>query len=171
MCAAARMFHQAFAHFPGEVQPGKAWILLFEFLDDAQALAIVLKAAMAAHKTIQHGFAFVTKGRVAKIVGESDGLGEIFIEPQRPRDVPGNACDLNRVRETRAEMIARAVQEDLRLVLKPAKPARVNDAVAIALVLRAPLWRRFLVLSPTCLGAELRVRSKELTLARFKLES
>ena len=44
-------------------------------------MAIVFEASVTFHQLINDGFAFVTKWRMAKIVREGNGLGEIFIEP------------------------------------------------------------------------------------------
>ncbi len=41
---------QAFEHFPREIEAGEIRIFLLQFLDDAEAVVVVLKAAVAAHQ-------------------------------------------------------------------------------------------------------------------------
>ena len=55
------MLGQAFADFPGQIQAGKIRIFLFQFLDDAKAMAIVLETPVVFHQTREHRFAFVTE--------------------------------------------------------------------------------------------------------------
>ena len=74
---------------------------------------------------------------MAEVVRERDGLGEVFVEPQGAGDAAGDGGDFYRVREACAEVVARAVEEDLRLVFEAAEGARVDDAVAIALIFTA----------------------------------
>ena len=91
---------------------------------------------------VQNGFALVAERRMAEVVRERDGLGEIGVQPQRAGDVARDGGDFNRVRQPRAEVVAGAVEKNLRLVFQPAEGARVDHAVAVALVLRAPDGRR-----------------------------
>ena len=73
------VLHQALAHFPREVQAGEAGILLLQFLDDAQAVAVVLEATVTAHQLVERHLALVPERRMAEVVGERDGLGEVFV--------------------------------------------------------------------------------------------
>ncbi len=80
------------------------------------------------------------------------------VEPQRAGDVPRDGGDFNRVRQPCAQMVAGAVEKNLRLVFEPAKRAGMNHAVAVALVMRAP-ERRLLGKFPSArVAAELRER-------------
>jgi hypothetical protein len=58
--------------------------------------------------------------------------------------------DFNRVREPRAQMVAGAVEKNLRLVFEPAEGARMDDAVAVALVMGAPFGRGFRICVRAC---------------------
>ena len=71
------------------------------------------------------------------VVAEPDRLGEVLVQPQRPRDDPRDAGRLERVRHPRAVVVAGGVDEDLRLALQAAERLRVQDAVAVALERRA----------------------------------
>src|SRR5438552_13859454 len=71
--------------------------------------------------------------------------------------------------QPRAQMIARAVQKNLRFVFEPAKRARVNDARAVALKLGAISMTRFGIFSAARLARFLRKRRQCGALGRFHL--
>src|SRR6267143_375676 len=80
----ARMFDDAFANFKAEIQAGKIEIALFELLDDAQRVQIVIEmAAVRAHQFVELSLAGVTKGRMADIVDESKRFGELGVQAKR----------------------------------------------------------------------------------------
>src|SRR2546427_475141 len=56
------VFGQSFADFPRQIQPGKSGIFLLQLLDDAQALAIVLEAAVVFHQFVEDHLALWPKG-------------------------------------------------------------------------------------------------------------
>src|SRR4029077_5625931 len=68
--------------------------------------------------------------RVAGVVPEADRLGEILGEAQRPRDDTRDGGRLERVRHSRAVVIAFRIDEDLRLPLQPAERLRGDEPVA-----------------------------------------
>ena len=162
------MFGQSFAYFPGQIEPGKIGVFLFEFFDDPQAVAIVLEAAMTAHEFVQGTFAAVPERGMTEIVRQRDGLGEVLVQAQGAGDVARDRGDFHRVREPGAEVIPRAVQEHLGLVFQPAKRARVDDAVAVPLELGAPLGRRLWEGATAGIGAELGERRQCGALTRFE---
>ena len=82
-------------------------------------------------------FTDVTEGRVAEVVAEPDGLGEVFVEREGAGDGACDPADLERVGHARAEVIAFGCDEDLRLVLEATEGLAVDDAVAVALERRA----------------------------------
>ena len=168
MVVSGLMFREAFQNFPRKIQAGKAGILFLQFLDDAETVEIVLKSAVAFHQAGKHHFALVTKRRMPEVVRERNGLGEIGVEAERAGNVPGTGGHFNRVREPRAEMIAGAAEKNLRLVFEPAEGARMNHAVTVALVLRAPDRRNFLVLATARVAAELGVRCEKLAFELFE---
>ena len=132
------MFPETFADFPREVEAGEAGILLLQFLDDAEALVVVVEAAVRAHQAVERLLPLVAEGRVPEVVRQSDGLGEVLVQAERAGDVPRDRGDLHGVGEPGAEMVAAAVEEDLGLVLQAAEGAAVDHAVPVALELRAP---------------------------------
>src|ERR1051325_6942795 len=129
MLLAARMFHQSLAHFPSEIQSGKSGIFLFQFLNDAQALAVVLETSVAAHQSIQYTFAFMAERGMPKIMRQSNGFRQVFVQPQSARDVSRDTRNFDCVRQSGAQMIASAIQKNLGLIFQAAEGARVNDPV------------------------------------------
>ncbi len=85
----------------------------------------------------------VAEGRMADVVDQSQGLGEIDVEAQRSGDGAGDLRDFEGVGEAVAEVVGVAAGEDLRLGFQAAESAGVNDAVAVALEIVAVGMRGF----------------------------
>ncbi len=87
-------------------------------------------------------------------------LHQVFIQPQFGGNCARDLRDFNRVRQPVAEMVGVPACENLRLVLQPAKRARVYHAVAVALeVIAVRMGRLRITPSAALLGAQ-RIRSK-----------
>ena len=114
-------------------RPGKRGVALFELVDDAQRLQVVLEAAVRLHAVVQRVLAGVTERRVAEVVREADRFGERFVQLQRARDGARDLRDFDRVRQPRAVQVAFVIDEHLRLVDQTAERGGMNDAVAVAL--------------------------------------
>ena len=99
--------------------------------------------------------------RVAEVVPEADGLGEILVELERAGDRAREPRDLERVRQARAVMVALRAQEHLRLVFQAAERFRVRDAVDVALEARAHLTRQLGRRAAGGLRAQQAVRADE----------
>jgi hypothetical protein len=134
-------------------------------------VAVVLEAAVSLHQLIEHCFAFVAEWRMTEVVSEGDGFGKVFVKLERAGNVARDARNFHRVGQPRAQVIAGAVEENLRLVFEAAKCARVNDAIPITLVLGAPLGRRFNEFSTARVATELRVRREGLPFDLFQFFS
>ena len=115
---------------------------MLKLLDDTEAVGVVFKAAVAFHQAREHGFALVAEGRMAEVMGEGDGFGQVSVQLEGAGDVARYGGDFHRVREPGAEMIAGAVEEHLGLVFETAEGARVDDPVAVPLPRTAPLGLR-----------------------------
>ena len=165
------MLRQAFANFPCKIETREIGIFLFQFLDDAQALAVVFETAVAFHQAIQNRLAFVTEWGMTEIVRQCDGLRQIGIQFQSAGDVARDGRDLNCVRKTGAKVVAGAVEENLRLVFEPAERAGMNDPVAVALVMCAPFGWRLGIFAPAGIAAELGVRREDLPFDLFQFLS
>ena len=102
-----------------------------EHVDDAQALLVVVEPAR--HELAQDALAGVAERRVAEVVAERDGLGQLFVQAQHLGDGPRDLRHLEGVGEPRPVVVAGRREEDLRLVLQPPERLAVDDAIAIAL--------------------------------------
>src|SRR5690606_5418536 len=98
-----------------------------------QRLGIMLKTAPWGHLVVQGFFARMTERRVAEIMHQGNRLCEIFIAAQCPCECPGDLRNLDGMGQPFPIMIAFMSNEDLRLVLQPAKRRRMNDSVSVAL--------------------------------------
>ena len=112
---------------------------------DAQALRVVVEAANGLHRLVQRVLAGVAEGRVAEVVGQRDGLDQVFVQVERAGQRARDLRHLQAVRQPRAVMVALVIDEDLRLMDEPPERGRVHDAVAVALIDRARGARRLLV--------------------------
>jgi hypothetical protein len=63
-----------------EVEAVEVGVALFEQIDGAQGLQVVLEAAEVLHAGVERLLAGVAEGRVPQIVGEGHGFGEILVE-------------------------------------------------------------------------------------------
>ena len=84
-------------------------------------------------RVVERLFPRMPERRVAGVVPEADRLDEILVEAQRPRDDTRDRGRLERVRHSRAVVIAFRIDEDLRLPLQPAERLRVDEPVAVTL--------------------------------------
>ena len=140
----AGVLDDAFADFEGQVQAAEGGVALLEIFDDAKSVQIVVEdQAVLAHGGVQRFFARVAERRMADVVHQGQGFGEIDIEIQGSGDGAGDLRDFERVGEAVAEVVGVAAGEDLRLGFEAAESAGVNDAVAVALKIIAVGMRRF----------------------------
>ena len=149
------MLEYSFARFKAKVQAIERGIALLELVDHTQALEVVLKApgvgGQFMHAGIEFILAGVTEGRMAKVMRERDRFGQVLVEPQAPGQHPGDLGDFQGVRQARTKQVAFVVDENLRLVLQPAKGPRMHDTVAIALEFAAVSRRRLRITPSPCL--------------------
>ena len=106
---------------------------MLQFRDDAKRLRIVVEAAVVGHAGVERVLSRMAEGRVSEIVAEGDGLREIVVEPERPGESAGDLGHLDRMGESRSEMIALVIDEDLRLVGETPEGRRMDDPVPVAL--------------------------------------
>ena len=136
------VFEDALAGFEHQVQAGKLRVLCLQFIDHAQRLQIVFETAEIAHAGIQRILPGMPERRVPEIMRKADRLGQRLVESQRRRSRAPDLRHLKRVRQPRSVQVAFVIDEDLGLVNEAAKRRRMDDAVAIALVLTTIGWRR-----------------------------
>ena len=129
----------------------------------------MLESAVALHAFGQHFFAGMSEGRMPQVVRERNRLGQVFIQPERARDSAADRCHLDRVGQTRPQMIAGAVQENLRLVFQAAESAGMNDPGPVALKGGPVSVLRLGKLAARRLVRLLRIRREDVRFVRFHL--
>lgn len=146
------MLQDAFAGLEAQVQAVELGVALFQFVDHAQALQIVLEAARLRRQLAHAGVELVLPGmaerRVPQIMRQRDGLGEILRNPQAARQRARDLGHFQAVGQAGAEQVAFVVDEDLGLVFQAPERIGMDDAIPVALELGAVLWRRLAVPAP-----------------------
>ena len=89
---ARRVLDDALAHLPGQVEAAKARVALLEHVDDAQALRVVLEAAVRRHQVVEHALAGVAERRVAEVVRQRDRFGEVLVQTAATRAIVRVIC-------------------------------------------------------------------------------
>ncbi len=137
------MLDDAFADLERQIEAGEIQVALLELLDDAQRLQIVIEAlAVRAQQFVQLALARVAEGRVADVVDEGQGFGEIGIQAQGAGDGARDLRDFERVREPVAKVVGIPCGKHLRLCFEAAEGARMNHAVAVPrVVVAVGMWR------------------------------
>jgi hypothetical protein len=74
------VLEDALARFEHQVQAVEGAVALFEAIDDAQALQVVLEAAMPLHALVERILAGVAERGMAEVVGQRDGFGQVVVE-------------------------------------------------------------------------------------------
>ena len=139
-----RVLEHPLAHVVRQVEP-RLLVPLLQPVHDAHGLVVVLEPAgfrvVLAQQAVEHVFPRVAEGRVAEVVAERDGLRQVFVQAEGAGDAARDLRDLDRVGQSRPEVVALVGNEDLRLVLQAAERARVDDPVAVPRVVRAGVAR------------------------------
>ena len=133
----AIVLDEAFQHFPAEVQAVEIGVADFQLGDDAQGLGVVVEAFIVPHALVELVFPGMAERRMAEIMREREGFGEVFVETERAGDAAGNLGDFEGMRQAGAVMIALMSHENLRFLLQAPESSGVDDAVAVALEGRA----------------------------------
>src|SRR6185295_3883119 len=150
----------AFARFEREVQAVERGVALLEDVHYAQALQVVLKAAVRPHAGVQRILPGVAEWGVAEVVGERDRFGQILVEIQSARDRTRELRHLQAVGQAGAEKVPLVVDEYLGLVFEAAEGGGVDDAIAIALVFAPAARRGLAVAAPARVLGARRVRGE-----------
>src|SRR6266850_409591 len=144
------MLDDALANFKSEIQTWKIEIALFELLNDAQRVQIVIeKTAVHAHQLVELSLAGMAERRMADVVNESESFGELVVQAQRGGNGARDLRNFKRVRQPVAEVVGIACGENLRLRFEAPEGSRVDDAIAIARVNAAVGMLRLRVAPPT----------------------
>ena len=135
------MLQDPFAALERQVEAVEFGVLLLELVHDPQRLQVVLEAAEFAHALVQRILAGMSERRMAEIVCQADRLRQHLVQAERAGDGAGDLRHFQRMREPGAVQVALVIDEHLGLVDQPAERRGVDDAVAVALILR-PVGRR-----------------------------
>jgi hypothetical protein len=133
------VLNQSLKSFPCKVEAIKIGIFPFQLGDDAKRLCVVIEAAKGGHELVELTLTGMAKRRVAEIMGQGQGFGEIFIETQRACSGPPNLGNFDGMGKPGPVVIALVINENLGLVLQAPKGGGMNDAVPVTLE-RGP-WR------------------------------
>ena len=72
----AGMLDDPLADFEGEIEAAEGGVALFEVLDDAEGVEVVIEGeSVLAHGGVEGIFSGVAEGRVADVVDEGQGFG------------------------------------------------------------------------------------------------
>jgi len=74
-----RMLDDALAHLEAQVETAKIRIANLDPIDSAQALRVMIEAAVGAHQIVEDFFAGVSERRMPKVVSERDRFGELLV--------------------------------------------------------------------------------------------
>ena len=128
-------------------------VSLLQDFNNPQALEIVLKAPVISHQDIKGILSRMAEGGMPQVVGQGDGLGELFVEAQFAGDPPGDLCHLQGVCKAGPVIVPLVVDKDLCLILQPPKGGAVDNAVPIPLKGRSIVLEFLRIPSPFGLGA------------------
>ena len=115
------------------LSPRKFGIADLDPVHRAQALRVVIEAAVRRHQLVERFLAGMAERRMAEVVRQRDRLGKVLVEPQRPRHRAGNLRGLERMSQPRAIVIALVIDEDLGFVFEPAERGGMDYPIAVAL--------------------------------------
>jgi hypothetical protein len=85
------------------------------------------------HRFFKRILARMTEGRMANIMRQTQGLGQILIQAQRAGNRPANLRDLKTMCQADTEMVTIGRYKNLRLVAQAAERDRMDDTVAVTL--------------------------------------
>ena len=155
----SRVIDDAVLDLKGQI---KTRAIALQILDDAQTLLVVREVS----DDLRHRcLARMSERRMPDVVTERNRLRQIFVEAKSSRDRAGDLRHFQTVRHARTVVIARD-DVNLRLALQTPERLRVQDAVAVALKVRAERARDNRR-SPPTLPALRRKGGKHLILQRL----
>jgi hypothetical protein len=93
----------------------------------------MVEPAKGLHRFFKRILARMAKGRMANIMGKTQGLRQILIQAERAGNRPANLRDLKTVCQADTSMVTIGGNKNLRLVAQPAERNRMDDTVAVTL--------------------------------------
>ena len=108
--------------FPADrFRPSNAGIAFLQLGHDAEGLDVVIEPAPRLHLGLQLVLAGMAERRMAQVVGQGHGLGQVGVQPQRMGQRAGDLGHLQTVGQAGAVVVAFVGDEDLGLALQAAK--------------------------------------------------
>ena len=121
MARARWHYRWARRHYPAEARGG------FLCADEDGVLGLVWDPTKRSR--VERPFADVTNRRVAEVVRERQSLRQVLVEPEGPRQRPGDLGDLKGMGQPGAVVITLVVEEDLGLVKQAPEGRAVGGGV------------------------------------------
>ena len=103
---------------------------------------------------IQDPFAGVSKGRMAQIMSQGNGLSQILVQAQGAGNGTGNLCHFQRMGQTGTVMVTLRSQKYLGLMFESSEGFAMENPVTVALICSADVTGLFLTVTPPCVFAQ-----------------
>ena len=140
----ARMLDDAFANLESKIEAGIIEIAMFELLDDAQGVEIVIEATpVGAHHLVEFALAGMAERGVADVVDQRESFSQLGIRAECGGDRASNLRDFECVGEAIAKVIRVARGKDLRFRFQAPKRSRMHDTITVAREFAAVRMRSF----------------------------
>ena len=105
---------------------------MLQLCNHPEGLDIMVKPSVGGHALVEFILAGMTERRVAKVVGQGDGLGEIVVQAEGVGDRTGDLRNFQRMGQSRTKVIALVGDEHLRFFLQTTKCRRVDNPISVA---------------------------------------
>jgi hypothetical protein len=93
------MLDDTFADAQGQVEPAKGRVALLKPGDDAQSVKIVVEVEpVSLKRAVERLFTGMAEGRMADVVNQRQGLGQLGVKSQCASQGAGNLRNFKRVR-------------------------------------------------------------------------
>jgi len=124
---------KALERFPTEVETVEIGIWRLQTGCDPERVRIVIEAAAIGQCGAQRPLAGMAERRMAEVVRQAQGLGQVLVEPERARQGSSNRRNLQAVRYPNAKVVAIRSDEHLSLVAKAPERDGMDDSIPVAL--------------------------------------
>lgn len=115
--------------------------MVAEEINHSEAVNFVLESTDAVSLFTQNLLAFMAEGRVAQIMTQTDSICEFAVQIESLSDSGCDCRNMERVFNPGADMIIFRREEDLSLVLQPAKREGVKNRGLIPEIISSNIWR------------------------------
>src|SRR5208282_5205856 len=127
-----RMLDDFLPHLEAQIESAKIRVADLDPIHRAQALRVVIEAAVRCHQLVEHFLAGVAERGMAEVVRQSYRLRKFLVETQCPRYRARNLRGFKGMSQPSAVVIALVIDKDLGFVFEASKRSRMDNAVAVA---------------------------------------